>query len=399
MQQGSPASGGARKGEENLQYFKRRGVLHCLRQPRDNQQPLLQRQFEERRTLEIRKPPIFGCKNIEGKFVEIKKDEANSEWVIINDAIIDGKPYNITKMSITDIVSIVDTNRTLTLDSDVERRPSATSGYESRPLSRASRSTTATPNGTPKDPAMVRSKSQTDLWRLRTTSGTSTASSGSSYAAIVKAGSSSESVTKVLATQSEAQIPQLNAEQEKMVHSSARAKTPTPRSRTPAARPKTPTTWVESALTPQSNPIMASKFMDIVVTNADWERPRLYLSLPTPKPLAQPEPNFRIQKETPVELISAPVTQKKTGTYSPLQPDHNDNLYNKKRELCAVFTKFAQRRLQKESEDKKIVQRTPDFCYAILRACDQAKIKTKDEEIRPATPHSTKRKSGRRKHA
>ena len=108
---------------------------------------------------------IFGGKKIEGKFVEIEKDEANLEWVIINDAIIDGKPYDITKMSITDIVCIFDTNRTLTPDSDmdkttfVEQRSSATSGYESRPLSRTLRSTTTTPNGTPKDSAMVNSKS------------------------------------------------------------------------------------------------------------------------------------------------------------------------------------------------------------------------------------------------
>ena len=101
-----------------------------------------------KRQIEIK---IFGGKKIARKFVEIKKNEANSEWAIINDAIIDGKPYGRTKTSITDIVSIVDTNRTLTPDSDsdkrtsVERRSSSTSGYESRPLSRASRSTTATP--------------------------------------------------------------------------------------------------------------------------------------------------------------------------------------------------------------------------------------------------------------
>ena len=81
------------------------------------------------RQIEIK---IFGGKKIAGKFVEIVNDEANSEWAIINDAIIDGKPYDITKTSITDIVSIVDTNRTLTPDSDednrtsVERRSSAT---------------------------------------------------------------------------------------------------------------------------------------------------------------------------------------------------------------------------------------------------------------------------------
>ena len=224
---------------------------------------------------------IFGGKKIAGKFIEIEKDEANSEWAIINDAIIDGKPFDIMKTSITDIVSIVDTNRTLTpdLDSDnrtsAERRSTAPSGWlRIPPLSRASRSTTATPRGTPKDSALVCSKSQTDLWRLRSTSGNSYGSSGSLNAAIVKSGSSTESVTNVLAIQNEAQIPQLNAEQEKMVQSGARAKTPTPQPRTPATRPKVPasTSPTETALTPPSNPILAPKFMGITVTNADGER-------------------------------------------------------------------------------------------------------------------------------
>ena len=164
-----------------------------------------------------------------------------------------------------------------------------------------------------------------------------------------------------------------------MVHSGARAKTSTPRPRTPATRPKTPssTSPKETALTPSSNPILASKFTGITVTNADGERRSLYPSLPVPKPLAQPVSNFRIETKKPIAPPSAPIASKKKMTYSPLQSDNNDNLYNKKRVLCALFSKFAQRRMQKEADDAKAEQRAPDFHYAISVIRPRSWLKTR----------------------
>ena len=119
-----------------------------------------------------------------------------------------------------------------------------------------------------------------------------------------------------------------------------------------------------------------------MVTNADGERRRLYPSLPTPKPLAQPEPKFRINSEKPAAPIPAPTATKKKQTFSPLLPNSNDSLSAKKKELCSLFTKLAIRRMQKEMDDALAANRAPDYHYAILRACDQAEIITKDSEIR-----------------
>ena len=93
------------------------------------------------------------------------------------------------------------------------------------------------------------------------------------------------------------------------------------------------------------------------------------------------ESNFRINSERPVEPIQAPVATKKKRTFSPLLPNPNDNLSAKKKELCALFSKLATRRMQKEADDARAANLAPDYHYAILQACDQAEIKTKDSEI------------------